>query len=30
VTNQLRSQRLEAYARGYLAQLVSDARIIPQ
>jgi hypothetical protein len=24
----LRNQRLEAYARGYLAQLVSDARII--
>ncbi|MFD1195983.1 peptidylprolyl isomerase [Seohaeicola saemankumensis] len=30
VTNQLRNQRLDAYARGYLAQLVSDARITPQ
>jgi len=28
VAAQLRNQRLEAYARGYLAQLVSDARII--
>ena len=28
VENQLRGQRLEAYARGYLAQLVSDARIV--
>ncbi|MCD1624614.1 peptidylprolyl isomerase [Seohaeicola saemankumensis] len=28
VAGQLRNQRLEAYARGYLAQLVSDARII--
>jgi len=27
VAAQLRNQRLEAYARGYLAQLVSDARI---
>ena len=30
VTNQLRGQRLESYASGYLAQLLSDARIIPQ
>jgi peptidyl-prolyl cis-trans isomerase SurA len=28
ITAQLRNQRLEAYARGYLAQLVSDARIV--
>lgn len=28
VTAQLRNQRLEAFARGYLAQLVSDARIV--
>ncbi len=30
ITAQLRNQRLEAYARGYLAQLVSDARIVEQ
>lgn len=28
VTAQLRNQRIDAYARGYLAQLVSDARIV--
>ena len=28
VTAQLRNQRIESYARGYLAQLVSDARIV--
>jgi peptidyl-prolyl cis-trans isomerase SurA len=30
ITAQLRGQRLEAYARGYLAQLLSDARIVQQ
>ena len=30
ITAQLRNQRLEAYARGYLAQLISDARIVAQ
>ena len=28
ISAQLRNQRVEAYARGYLAQLVSDARIV--